>query len=271
MLDHLQHLDASASYHLRSSAACSTALRIALRTQHGGFYTVSRTHAPPATSGRHPFAPRHIPQFLPIQLYERHLAGLDGISSKLLRRAACFKLFELADGGTWMDAAGFFQIPVTTARSTLACARRWTRPNLNTFENAVQYIAQDLEARAVLIDFQARRQALARWSIPEADWQTLASDLTTATRPGRPATYDDHKRRVASVIVWAQLTQTEHLFAPLVVAEKDQHGRSGLRAAVTAIVCRSTPRNADLRAALTAYEERLALAIDSPAIPETAP
>jgi len=198
-----------------------------------------------------------------MHFYTHHLADLHGISAKLLRRAACFKLFELAAGSTWIDAAEFFQIPITTARSTLAFVRRWTTPNLAIFEKAVASIAGELETSTVLVDYHARRQALTGWSIPAADWQGLVASLTATPRPGRPAVYDDRKQRIASVITWAQVTQGEHLFAPLVMAEKRDHGRSDLRRAVTAILHRSNPKNADLRAALAAYAHLLCLTIDN--------
>lgn len=90
------------------------------------------------------------------------------------------------------------------------------------------------------------------------------SALTAKSRPGRPVVYDDRKRRIASVMVWAQITQGEHLFAPLVIAEKQQHGTSDLRAAVTAILCRTAPKNANFRVALTTYTQGLALTLRSP-------
>jgi len=267
MLGHLNSHEPAALYLLRSRAACSAGLQAALTSQRGGFYLVSRTHARPAASGRHRFAPRHIPQFLPQQLYDGHLENLHGISAKLLRRAASFKLFELAGGGTWLDAADFFQIPITTARSTLAFVRRWTTPNLTIFEDAVEYIAGELDATATLIDYQARRSAMASWSIPVSDWEVLASALTAKSSTGRPTVYDGRKRRIASVMVWAQITQGEHLFAPLVMAEKHDHGRSDLRSAVTAILHRSNPKNADLRAALTDYAHQLCWSIDNSVVP----
>jgi hypothetical protein len=48
------------------------------------------------------------------------------------------------------------------------------------------------------------------------------------------------------------------------MAEKQQHGTSDLRAAVTAILCRTTPTNADLRTAVTTYTQRLSLILDNP-------
>lgn len=47
------------------------------------------------------------------------------------------------------------------------------------------------------------------------------------------------------------------------MAEKRDHGRSDLRRAVTAILHRSNPKNADLRAALAAYAHQLCLTIDN--------
>jgi hypothetical protein len=222
MLDYLGHGEPRALYLLRSRAACSAALRAALTTHRGGFYLVTRTHACPAAPGRPQLAPRHIPQFLPLHLYDRHLRDLRGISAKLLRRAACFKLFELTGGGTWIDAAGFFQIPITTARSTLAFIRRWTTPNLVIFEDAVESIAQHLETGVALIDYQARRRALASWSIPRRTgrrWYPLSRPragpagppfMTTASSASPPSWYGPRSPRVStSSPLWSSLRSSD--------------------------------------------------------------
>jgi hypothetical protein len=268
MIDHVRGRTPGALYLIRSRTACSPRLQAALRAQHGGFYAVGRTRGQPAAPGQLHISPRHVPQFLPQGLYDRHMSALCGISAKLLRRAACFKLFELAGGGNWMDAADYWQIPHTTARSTLAFVRRWTKPNLTSFDNAVASIARELQSRDLLINYHARRKALADWSIPEPEWLALVSDLTAGTRRGRPAIYDHRKHLIASAIVWAQVTEGEHLFAPLVMAEKTMHGHSDLRVAITSIITRSTPRNADLRVALACYAERVAADIDGSDIKE---
>ncbi|WP_405144385.1 TniQ family protein [Sphaerisporangium sp. NBC_01403] len=264
MLDRLSSREPRALYLMQSRAACSPRLRAALTTQRGGFHAVTRTRARPAASGHHRFEARHVPQFLPQHLSDRYLAGVEGISHKLLRRAASFKLIELAGGGTWIDAAETFQIPITTARSTLAHVRRWSTQNLATFADAIDSIAEELDSSvgSGAIDYQARRRILRDWSIPAEDWQRLLTELTVTIKLGRPTELGDRKRRVASVLVWTQITQGEHLFAPLVMAEKYEHGGSGLRSAVNTTLRRSAPRNADLRIALTAYAERLIQHID---------
>ena len=266
MLAYLSACEPGALYLLRSRTACSAALHAAMRSQRGGFYRASRTLSRPGAPPARLFLPQHVPAFLPHGLYDRHMGDLGGISAKLLRRAACFKLFELANGGTWADAAECFQIPPSTARSTLTFVRRWTTQNLSLFEDAVESIAREMESSTDLADYQSRRRVMANWAIPPADWQALVLELTATRPPGRLAVYDDRKRLIASVLVWAEITQGEHLFAPLVLAEKQRHGSSGLSAAVSDNLRGRTPKNAALMDALAVYAGRLPLTPDAPQI-----
>jgi hypothetical protein len=245
---------------LRARAACSATVHTALSVRRGGFYAARTKPARPETAHSRRLAPCHVPQFLPADLCARHLAHLRGISPKLLRRAASFKLFELAGGGTWIDAAGFFGTPLTNACSTLVYVRRWAKQYLGVFENAVESVATELEGSPVLIDYHARRRELAGWTIPLSDWDALAAARmdAQARRGGARATYDDRMRRASSVVVWADVTQGEHIFAPMIMAQKREHGRSDLCSVVTGVVL----RNQGLRSALRNYAEHLAAAIE---------
>jgi hypothetical protein len=133
--------------------------------------------------------------------------------------------------------------------------------NLGIFEDALENVARELGAHP-RTDYQALRRALTGWSMSQADWQAIVARLTSEPALGKPAIYDDRKRRIASVLVWTDITQGEHIFAPLVLEEK-QHGRSDLCLAATAILHRTAPRNARLRSALSDYGQRLTASITS--------
>jgi hypothetical protein len=107
--------------------------------------------------------------------------------------------------------------------------------------------------------------------MPQADWQELAAELSRRESPRDRARIDwgDHKRRIASVLVWMRVTQGEHLFAPLVVtASHTPAGRNILSRSVQQ-AChhigtgQAGPHYIDLTDALGAYADLLAGRIDN--------
>jgi hypothetical protein len=68
------------------------------------------------------------------------------------------------------------------------------------------------------IDFDNRRTALRRWSLPDAQWQPLIRDLVGKPVNGRTpphVDWTDQKRQFASVWIWTLVTQGEHHYAPI--------------------------------------------------------
>ena len=167
------------------------------------------------------FGPRHIAQFLHDDWYERHFAHLDGINPIHLRRTAAIHLCQIAAGGSIKNAASLIGIPGTRqslerAQSSATRLHRWarTREDPKEFKAALQTLADELEAATDLIDYQRRRGALQNWHIDRDTWQCLLEQLPPTRPHGRQPELGERKQQTASIIVWARITQGEHVFAP---------------------------------------------------------
>ncbi|SRR6266498_2115435 len=258
----LQHL-------LRAQAHCSEGLRAAI---------IPQLHKlrPPRP---YRFGGQHIPQYLPAGWYDRHFQDLiqdpNGIHPPLLRRLAAIKLVQLTQGGSQHTAAR--QLGLPPGRDIAAAGyrvQRWARDEANSarLHAALEALAAELDATPAsdLIDYGRRRDALRAWSFPADDWHQLASDLRRQQGPRVRAVTDwgDHKRRVASVLVWARVTQGEPLFAPLVLHDRLASGRNELARWVHYAIDQSrTGRPGHhyvaLMTALDAYADQLATRIDA--------
>ncbi|MEU3567060.1 TniQ family protein [Kitasatospora sp. NPDC036755] len=245
----------------------STPLALALSRQQFGFHATAGA----GTSGvlrvaSRPclFAPRHVPQLLPTDWYERHLAGFSAhltaasrSNSRLVRRAAALKLAEMTLGGTRDDGARLLAIPPGHAVSGFKQLRaRTPDAHWGQFLAAVEAIAGELDRHDRRIDYARRRAALSAWAIPEEDWDVLAAGLPTARAMRLPA----------SVLVWARVTEGEYLFSPLVRA-----GGTGPQLDGGADLVRETVRllgvrrgdKARLLARLAPYADELAARCDA--------
>jgi hypothetical protein len=124
-------------------------------------------------------------------------------------------------GGSRDTAAALLGIPSGRHQPASFTVTRWTQEasNARRFNIALEALARELDVAGNLVDYGHRREVLRAWSIPQADWQELATELSRRESPRDRARIDwgDHKRRIASVLVWMQVTQGEHLFAPLVM------------------------------------------------------
>jgi hypothetical protein len=88
------------------------------------------------------------------------------------------------------------------------------REDPKEFEAALHSLADELDAAPDLVDYQQRREALRNWCIDPDAWQQLLEQLPAPRRRSRPLEFGDKRRQTASMIVWARITQGEHVFAP---------------------------------------------------------
>jgi hypothetical protein len=160
------------------------------------------------------YRPEHVPAFLPQPWAERHLGAFTGLSAKTLRRGAAAFLVRRALGGGLDAAARFLGInPHDRHVAFGSRITRWVRSqgDPHAFELALDGIAAELRA-ADRVDYQRRRQALARWTLPQDTWEKLLAQLDR--QPGDAAITDDRKRLAVTVYIWTQVTQGESEFAP---------------------------------------------------------
>jgi hypothetical protein len=93
--------------------------------------------------------------------------------------------------------------------------QRWARQNAHRqFEAALHRVADELGSAANLVNYRCRRQALRGWCIDPDTWQLIISQLSTPQMYTSRLQLGDRKRQTASILVWARVTQGEHVLAP---------------------------------------------------------
>ena len=148
--------------------------------------------------------------------------------------------------------------------------RRWMRDDTNhqAFDQAVELLAQRLDAATPHTDYATRRDALRSWALPHADWEAIVHELEHQTTRGRGRRHNinnDHLQTL-TVIIWTHITHSEHLFAPAVLQDKAAHAH-GPRAARLArkaaeSLIHSRGGYTTLKTITTAYSNALASHID---------
>jgi len=261
---------------LRADPDCSAGLRQAVEPLLRTFTrTDSKPHGRRAPTRRTRFGPQHIPQFLHDDWYARHFRHLTGINPKLLRRTAAIRLVQMVAGGSMGEAADYLGIPPASIQhgrvySGAGHVHAWARarPDPRAFDAALHALADELNAATNLIDYQRRRDALRTWCLDTDTWQQLTSRLPLTPGPIQPD-LGDRKRQCASVVVWARITQGEHLFAPHPIEEEQPPAVRRawrLRRDTTWFLFQTDrPKRhyADLRKLLDAYADQLAERIDA--------
>jgi hypothetical protein len=259
---------------LHVEADCPPGLRTAIAPH---VQLLRDTIGPHAASGGsrptrdHAFGPQHIPQYLPADWYDRHLRDLTGINPLHLRRFAPIRLVQMTAGRSRQAAARLLGLPPGRCSATSQRVQRWARDTSNSprLHAALDALAAELDAASDLIDYRQRRHALTAWSIPTNDWHQLIADAKQRQRGRASAQTDwsDHKRLVASVLVWAHVTQGEHRFAPLLAdawpRRRRELARRVQRTSSWGRTGRPEHHYVALLAALDAYADQLAARIDA--------
>jgi hypothetical protein len=155
-----------------------------------------------------------------------------------LRRVTSLKLVEMAGGGPWPRCAEILGIPWTTAQRSLTVLKRILLPGglWPLLDTAVEAVAQELDAAALHVDFAARRRTLSTWQIPVEDLTALTVGLVRLT------TVESSSMRAAvTALVWARVTQGDHLHSPSMQALRD--AQQSTKPLVSAIGQLQTPCN----------------------------
>jgi len=257
---------------LRAQPHCSDGLRAVITPQLRRLRPTSSSLRP---TPAYRFGAQHVPQYLPVDWHDRHFRGLTGLNPRLLRRLAAIKLVQLTQGGSQQAAARHLGLPPGIYPAAASSpVQRWASDKANSarLHAALAALAAELDAAPAgdLVDYGRRRAALHAWSLPTHDWHELAADLRRRQdiRARVSTSWGERKRLVASVLVWARVTQGEHLFAPLVLQDKQPSGRSQLAHRVQQTIRWSRTGRPDhhyaaLTAALNDYADHLAARIDA--------
>ncbi|MFJ4860615.1 TniQ family protein [Streptomyces sp. NPDC088748] len=214
------------------------------------------------------FSPEEVPQLLPQAWFDDHLAHLidhmqqvNSSTVRHLRRAASLKLMEMTAGGTWAECAKTLGTLRSSVVSTFDVLGRAMPGNLwEEFEAGVERIAAELDSNPNRVNYARRRQSIATWRMPAPDWPELCDGIP---KLGHLARQEPH---LATVLVWAEVTQSEHLKCPLLAAPA--LGGRDRKQLVDQVAQFLTPAHQkagrlELRRRLDLYAVRLAVQCDS--------
>lgn len=191
------------------------------------------------------FGIEHVPALLPESWIGAHFGDLSSLwdprdvwRPRHLRRVAALKLVEMAGGDTWPQCAVILGIPRITAQRSLTVLKRSLLPGglWPLLDKAVESVAQELDADALRVDFAARRRTLSTWRIPVEDLAALTVGLVRLANVDSPLT-----RAAATALVWARVTQGDHLHSPPVEALSE--AQQSTKPLVSAIGQLQTPGN----------------------------
>ncbi|KAA6222963.1 hypothetical protein CP973_14465 [Streptomyces albofaciens JCM 4342] len=255
----------------RHENACSERLQAATEPLTRAFRKVGGSQGIRAPI-RDDYRAEHIPAFLEHDWYQRHLARFSGHAPKFLRRAAAVQLVQWSMGGSRSDAAAFLGINPSRVQFKVASEPRfWAQAGCDPTEldTALRELASQLGAHPHLfVDYRRRREALQDWALDRTTWIVLINKMQPLPGSIRPD-FDDRKRQEASVFVWTQVTQGEHLFAPRTIAARQPSSvrrRWAQRRSTTWFQLTRPdplPHYADLRRVLGDYARQLTSTIDS--------
>lgn len=203
------------------------------------------------------YEPRHVPQLLPTHWLSA-LQGIEGVPKVQLHRDAAIRLIQMVDDIPRVQAGSFLGIPYSLALTGGGVISTWlhrTSKGADYFR-VLSEIAESIAA-APLIDYRFRREALREWTIPEADWATIAAEVTRRqqSRPRRLTTWAKAEYLGATIYVWSQVVSSEPNLHPLRLSggwRATDKNRSPLRYA-RAISNRWPLPYADLKHVLDSY------------------
>ncbi|MEV6952059.1 hypothetical protein [Streptomyces sp. NPDC051183] len=254
----------------RNEKTCSQEFRATIEPLTRSF-RMTRDIANVRSATRNDYQPEQIPAFLENDWFTRHLPHVPETSPKLLRRTAAVRLVQWVLGGSMGDSAAYLGIHSHGAKFHTGVAV--SRVDPLEFHMGLEGIADELSSMSSPVDYRRRRGALRGWALDQDAWEDIIKQLTPTPASWHPPAFDDRKRQVASVFVWAQVTQGEHVFAPRPIEAAqtpDVQRKWGLTRNTT--WCHLTrpdaaPHYADLRKVLTKYAIQLAQSIDTGQLP----
>ncbi|MER5846433.1 hypothetical protein ABT126_05025 [Streptomyces sp. NPDC002012] len=168
----------------------------------------------------------------------------------------------MSGGGTWPQCAQALCIPWNTAQHSLKTLKEKLKPHhlWPALGQSVETLARHLDCGTQRIDYQHRRATLQRWRLPDAHWRELSDGLghfqQGTTSPSNAA---------ATVLIWAEVTQGDHLHSPLLSSLREAgHSTHQLVASINQL---RTPANRkgtkrELLHRIEAYAGRLGATCD---------
>ncbi|WP_089102107.1 TniQ family protein [Streptomyces hyaluromycini] len=205
---------------LRLEPHCSAGLRTALRPRLDALRPVSADFLaffPQTATHQGELDAATIPQHLPGAWMEP-LQPL-GAPIHPLRRDAAIRLVQMAHGGTRRQAALYLGFTAAVSHNTSAQLRSWQSAD----DNARQYadtlggLASQLAATDSPVNYEHRRAHLQSWVLPQDDWKKIIEMVVQQLEPAQRhrIRWDRARHLAASAIIWAQVTQGDWQWSPM--------------------------------------------------------
>jgi hypothetical protein len=208
-----------------SAAPTLTEVTTVAATAHANALYPPSTTTATRSATRHP-RPTWPPSSPPTEYFHRHLRSIEGFSPGLIRRIASIRLVQMITGGPLGDAADFLGITTVRTRTGTRMIyssggiikRARSRPDPGELDAALEEIAAEIIAAGHFINYKHRRDTLRNWAISSQDWAEMLQH--SQARAGNRLAPGERERQWASVIVWAEITRGEHVFAPRPVRDQ---------------------------------------------------
>ncbi|MFD5192825.1 TniQ family protein [Streptomyces sp. NPDC058357] len=259
---------------LRRADVSPAMARALLRHDKGFYRAAGHRHARQSLPSRPSrFRIEHVPALLPQTWLSAHFEDLlsqwlhhTAWKVRHLRRVAALKLAEMSGGGTWPDCAKTLRIPWNTAQQSLKVVRKeLDLQNLwPDYERAVERLASQLDRDTDRVHFGHRRELLSAWQVPPPDWAELLHELSQFGQGVTTPTRD-----TATVLIWAHVTQGDHLHSPVLTALRESGSSTqSLVASVNQLRTLANHKGSkrNLLRRLAAYSDLLATACDRSAV-----
>lgn len=261
---------------LREEFAPRLALHFPPRTSRAGIPREPVRQRSPHHSGsardKRAFDYRHLPHILDEDI-TRPLFDLigSGLVPRLLNRFAVTQLAVMTENCSTAHAGWLLDLPTSAGNHATARVRGWAHRHghPDDLHAVLVKIADRMPTGPDLVDYRRRRDALKRWTLPEAQWDDMISQQYEENIEHGPKLIDvgDHGRLVASIIIWTMTTRGYHIAAPLLRREMSLRPQDLAIATSKAISVvkyrRASARQTRLHATLAAYSRELACSIDT--------
>lgn len=192
----------------------NSVLRAAAAT--GSFGRVSRVNpCDPQLVFTGRFGPEHIPQLVPVSIYEaRFQSMLPGVTSGSGRRFVAMAAVK-SFGGTWKEAAEALDLPAEAIRYTNKAVGLINSQNLQqSFLIAIASWVRELKSAP--IDYQrSRRRLEALEAVPPRLWTQFCRETNVSRGQA------DRRRRYVAAWLWAELTSGDWRLSPALISLGD--------------------------------------------------
>jgi hypothetical protein len=207
---------------LAGDGYCSPGLQTAVGLEIGAQHILKRAGLPAPLPLPRPvgFGVNHVPQHPPPEWIDAHFTEFtDLVKPHLLGRAVAVRLAQICVGGPPRPAGKQLGLPAEASHYAVRAVHHQlaTPARRAAFTTAIDKLSAYLNTATDRIDYGARRQALAIWSIPADEWADLIAGITTdpsVNRRDSHTHWGNGKRLLASTWVWVHITDGEHIYAP---------------------------------------------------------